>query len=58
MILIYLETKSETNDIMKSRDHAAIGRGNIFRLWKVKGWNTVEFVESISLNSMTDHFFA
>jgi stress response protein YsnF len=29
----------------KRHDHATIGRGNIFRLWKDKGWNTVEFYE-------------
>ena len=25
-------------------------------LWKGKGWNTVEFGETIKLNSMSDHF--
>ena len=38
----------------KSRGHAAIGRGNIFRLRKEKGWNTVEFVETIRSNFMND----
>ena len=33
-----------------------IGRRNIFRLRKDTGWNNVEFVETISLNSMNDHF--
>ena len=42
----------------KRRDHTTIGRGNIFRLRKDKGWNNVEFVETISLNSMNDHFLA
>jgi hypothetical protein len=28
-----------------------IGLGNNFRLQKDEGWNTVEFVETISLNS-------
>ena len=40
----------------KSRNHAAIGRGNIFRLRKDKGWNTVEYVETIRLNPMNDLF--
>ena len=42
----------------ESRDHAAIGRGNVFKLRKGKGWNTIEFVETVSLNSMNDHLFA
>ena len=29
----------------ESRDHATIGRGNIFRLRKDKDWITVEYVE-------------
>ena len=39
----------------KSRDLATIGCGNIFRLWKDKSFNTVEFLELISLNSINDH---
>ena len=41
----------------KSRDHATIGRRNIFSLRKDKGWNAVEYVETISFNSMNDHIF-
>ena len=36
----------------KSHNHMTIGSGNILRLWKDKGWNTVEFVETISFDSM------
>ena len=41
----------------KSLEHATIGRGNIFRLRKEKAGNTVEFLETISLNSVNYHFF-
>ena len=40
----------------KSRDHGIIGRGNIFRLWKDKDWKF--FVETMSLNSINENFFA
>ena len=46
------ETKLEREQTCKKarpRDHWP---RKYFRLWKVKGWNTVEFVETISLNSM------
>ena len=42
----------------KKSQPPSIGCGNIFRFRKDKGWNTVEFVETISLNSMNDHFLA
>ena len=42
----------------KSRDHAAISREKIVRLRKDIDWSTVEFVETLSLNSMNDHFVA
>ena len=32
----------------ESRDHATIGRGNIFRLRKDKDWITAEFVEKFN----------
>ena len=32
----------------ESRDHATIGRGNIFRLRKDEDWMTVKFVENIN----------
>ena len=38
----------------KSRDQETIGYGNILRLGKDKGWNTVELVETNSPNSMND----
>ena len=31
----------------KSRDHATIGHRNIFKLWKDKSYNTVEYGELI-----------
>ena len=34
-----------------------IGRRNLVRLRKDKGWNTVEFVVTIRLNSMDENFF-
>ena len=40
----------------ESCDHATIGRGNIFRLWKEKDWITVEFVENIIFMSMKSTF--
>ena len=38
----------------ESRSHVATGRRNIFRLWKEKGWNAIEIVETIRPNSMND----
>ena len=40
----------------KSCNHATIGHGNILRMRKDKDWNTVEFVKTMSLNSMNDNF--
>ena len=40
----------------KIRDHAAICHGNIVRLLKDIDWSTVEFVETLSFNSMNYHF--
>ena len=42
----------------KSRDHATIGCGNIFRLRKDNGLNPNEIVEFISLNYLNYHFLA
>jgi hypothetical protein len=40
----------------KSHNHATINWGNIFRLPRYKGWNTVTFVETIILNYVNYHF--
>ena len=57
-------TKKQHQDLLrgirhiKSCDQVTIGRGNIFILWKYKGWHTVEFVETFGFNSMNDHCLA
>ena len=42
----------------KRREHATIGCGNILKLRNDNDWNTIEAVETISLNSMNHHFLA
>ena len=42
----------------KSCDDATNGLRNIRKLRKNEGWNIVDFVETISLNSMNDNFVA
>jgi hypothetical protein len=41
---------------LKIRDHAAVGYGNINILRKDIDWSTVKFMETISFNSLNDHF--
>ena len=41
----------------KSHNHGIIDCGNIFRLRKDRGWNTVKFVENIIFNSINDNFW-
>ena len=46
----------ESGKHAESCGNRATGHGNIFILQKEKGWNTIEFVETIKPNFMNDEF--
>ena len=48
----YLATKTGYLQTCKKSQPRDIGCGNIHRLRKDKGWNTVEFEKNINFNSM------